>query len=93
MYVVQILVNLVFNTPVVHYLRHYFQDSISFYEAHFFSEKFIYTLSNEYKLHCCITWRKICLQQVRLNYNPPPPLPFLNNKHTMKDLISSISVR
>ena len=32
----------------------------------FFSGKFIYTLSNEYKLHCCITCREIYLLQLRL---------------------------
>ena len=36
---------------VVHYLKHYFQDNISFYEAQLYEGKFIYTLSNEYKLH------------------------------------------
>ena len=52
---------------MVHYLRHYFQDNISFYEAQFFFRK-VYFIPFQMNISytALLLGEKICLLQLRL---------------------------
>ena len=60
-----------------------------FYEAQIFQES-LFIPFQMYKLHCCIyiTWTKICLLQLRLNYNPSTPPSPLSQQQTQTEGIN-----